>query len=408
MNKFKILMLTRLFPSREFPAFGTFCAERARALARCADVRVMVPTPYFPRWLPGPALWQRWACVERHGETAEGIPVSYPRFISVPKVATWSQGVAIARSVWREFGRMDGGWRPNVVDGHFAFPDGYAAVRLAQRLGCASLVTCHGSDLLKYPPLPITSGMLRRTLRSASRVIAVSPALRQQALDLGCPTDRVVFLPNGVDTNLFVIRDKRESRRRLGLAADGPLAVCVGYLIDRKDQGILIRALAELARNGHRPPRLALVGDGPNLGRLQAEARRLGLADVVHFAGSRPYDEIPCWMGAADWLLLSSHYEGWPTVYFEAMACGTPVITSNAGAAREAVCKDDYGLVVEPNTPEAWAAALTAAMNRGFDPAIVRAYAEQHSWDRWAERLLQIVCEVANVCHRQPEPGGES
>jgi teichuronic acid biosynthesis glycosyltransferase TuaC len=400
MGRPKILMLTRLFPSKEFPTLGTFCAERAKALARHADVRVMVPTPYFPRWLPAAGAWRKWALVERCGQTAESVPVTYPRYLSIPKCATWSQGVAMAWSVRREFDRTCRGWRPDIVDGHFAFPDGYAAVQLARRLGCASLVTCHGSDLLNYPPLVITNSMLRWALRTADRVIAVSPALHQRAIDLGCMEKHAVFLPNAVDTGLFVIRDKQACRRHVGLPTAGALAVCVGYLIDRKDQAILVRALAELVRTGHDPPRLALVGDGPNRNRLQDEVRRLGLQEVVYFAGQQPYDEIPYWMGAADWLLLSSHYEGWPTVYFEAMACGRPVITSNVSAARDAVCRDDYGLVVEPNTPEVFARALAAAMTRPFDAAAIRAYAEQHSWDNWAQRMLDLVREVLGSRHQ--------
>jgi hypothetical protein len=123
----RILMVTRLFPSREFPTNGTFCAERVKALSRFADVRVMVPTPYYPRWLPARAMWARLSRVEREGTTPEGIPVTYPRYLCLPWIATWSQGLAVARSVRREFAGRYRGWRPDVVDGHFAFPYGYPA-----------------------------------------------------------------------------------------------------------------------------------------------------------------------------------------------------------------------------------------------------------------------------------------
>ena len=386
----KILMLTRLFPSREFPALGTFCAERARALARYADVRVMAPTPYFPRWMPGPEAWRQAAQVERYGETPEGIPVSYPQYLSVPKVATWSQGIAMARSVWREF-RRHHDWVPDVIDGHFAFPGGYAAVRLARRLGCPCLITCHGSDLRLYPQLPLTGRMLRWALGQADRVICVSTALRETSVRLGCPDANAVFLPNGVDPNRFTVQDKTACRRRLGLPTDGCIAVCVGYLIDRKNQVVLVRALAEIARRGGVPPRLVLVGEGPNKDRLMHEAERLGVQERVHLVGQKPYAEIPDWIGTADWLVLSSTYEGWPTVYFEAMACGRPVLTSNVSSAKDAVCQNDYGLVVEPNTPEAFAEALMKAQARPFDPAVIRGYAEKQSWDKWAQEVIQII-----------------
>jgi glycosyltransferase involved in cell wall biosynthesis len=242
--------------------------------------------------------------------------------------------------------------------------------------------------------------MLRWTLRAADRAIAVSTALRDRCVELGCLQEKVVTLSNGVDPDLFAVRPREECRKRLGLPEDGEIAVCVGHLNDGKNQSVLIQALAAMVGEGVRTPRLVLVGEGPNRARLESEARRCGVQDCVRFAGRRPHDEIPYWMGAADWLVLSSLYEGWPTVYFEAMACGRPVITSNVSAARDAVCRDDYGLVVEPNTPEAFARALAAAMTRPFDAAAIRAYAEQHSWDNWAQRMLDLVREVLGSRHR--------
>lgn len=394
MKRITVLMLSRLFPSREFPSYGTFCAERARALSHYAEVRVMVPTPYYPRWLPAGGMWRRLRRVEREGTTPEGIPVTYPRYLSVPKVATWSQGVAMARSVRKEFARRYRGWTPDIVDGQFAFPDGYAAVKLAEHLGCPSLVTCHGSDLKLYPPLIFTGSMLRRTLRRAGRVISVSTVLRQRSIELGCPEKNAVFLTNGVDTGRFVPRDQAECRRRLGLCVEDQIAICVGHLNDNKNQSVLIRAIAEMRERGAEPPHLVLVGEGPNRRQLEQEAGELGVRELVLFAGQRPHDEIPCWMGAADWLVLSSHYEGWATVYFEAMACGRPVITSNVPSAKDCVCDERYGMVVEPNTPEAFADAIMRAQARKYDPAVIRAYAEQHSWDQWARTMMNLMEEI--------------
>ena len=389
----RILMVTRLFPSARLPVFGTFCAERARALSQYADVRVIVPTPLCPPGLRVGA-WARWSQVEREGVTAEGCPVSYPRFAVVPKTGTWIQGVTMARSVVREYRRRHGDWAPDLVDGHFAFPDGYAAVKLARHLAAPSVVTCHGSDLLKYPSIPIAGRMLRRTLRGADRVVGVSPALRTRAVELGCPDDNALFLSNGVDTARFAPQDRADCRKRLDLPAHGRIAICIGHLDDNKNQAVLIDALACLQGKGLEAPHLVLVGDGANRRRLAELARAKGVADSVHLAGSQPYDDIPLWLGAADWLVLASVNEGWPTVYFEAMACGRPVITSNVAAASECVCDERYGIIVPENTPEAFAGAMQAADRGPFDSDAIRHWAEQHSWDRWALRFLEIVDEI--------------
>jgi glycosyltransferase involved in cell wall biosynthesis len=209
-------------------------------------------------------------------------------------------------------------------------------------------------------------------------------------------------LPNGVDPSRFTVQDKTACRRRLGLPTDGCITVCVGHLTDLKNQSVLIRALAEVTRRGGVPPRLVLVGEGPNKDRLKHEAERLGVQEQVHLVGQKPHAEVPDWIGAADWLMLSSTSEGWPTVYFEAMACGRPVLTSNVSSARDAVCRNDYGLVVEPNTPEAFADALVRAQARPFDAAVIRAYAERHSWDNWAQEVIQIIEAV-----RRPRSGSD-
>ena len=85
MKRLKILMLTRLFPSKAFPTLGTFCLERAKALAQHADVRVMVPTPWFPTGYPV-RKHGNWARVERTAEIECGIRVTYPRYLSCPRL----------------------------------------------------------------------------------------------------------------------------------------------------------------------------------------------------------------------------------------------------------------------------------------------------------------------------------
>lgn len=397
MARLKVIMVTRLFPSRTFPTLGTFCMERAKALSSHAEVRVMVPTPWFPSWMPGPGGWRKWAQVECEAEIEGGIRATYPRYLSIPKIATWPQGTAMAQAVLREFETRYSAWRPDIVDGHFAFPDGYAAVKLAKAVGCPSIVTCHGSDLRSYPDLPIAGRMLRWTLHHANKVVSVSTALKKRSIELGCPEDRSAFLANGVDVKKFVLRTKAECRQQLGLPIDRYIGVCVAALIDVKNQSLIIQAVAEIRRQGKAVPLIVLVGEGRNRSRLLSEIKELGLSDHFIFTGQRPHSEVALWMGAADWLLLSSIYEGWPTVYFEAMACGRPVLTTNVGSAKDTICRPDYGIVVEPPTAKAFASAIITAANTHFDAAAIRSYAELHSWDRWAGQAVKIFCDTIHL-----------
>lgn len=383
-------MLTRLFPSHVFPTFGTFCMERAEALSLHADVRVMVPTPLYPSWLPGRPEWKKWATVERDGTTAAGLEVSYPRYASVPGTATWFQGVAMARSVRSELVERFDAWRPDVIDGHFAFPDGYAATRLGRAIGTPVVVTCHGSDLRQYPDIPIAGGMTRWTLRTADRVISVSSDLHRRSIELGCPAERAMQLSNGVDPTKFQLRNHEACRAQLGLPQNRKIATQVAAMVEVKDHSLALHAIANIHQRGIEPPLLVLVGDGPLRSQLQQKAQQLGIDAHVRFVGQRPHAEVALWMGAADWLLLTSRAEGWATVYYEAMACGRPVITSNVSSAKDAICSPEYGAVVEPRTPEAFAQAMLHEANRTVDERIIRNHAEQHSWSRWAVNAMEI------------------
>ncbi len=404
MARPKVLMLTRVFPNSQWPTLGTFCAERVKALSPLAEVRVMAPVPWFPQAL-GLGKWGKWAKVERRGLTPEGIEVTHPRYITVPKIATFHQGYTLAWSVQAEFAAHYGDWVPDVIDSHFAFPDGFAAMKLAARIGCGYTITCHRSGLEVYPKFMFVKPMIRKALARVDRVLAVSPYMRDRAVELGCEDDRSIFVPNGVDTDMFTPGDKSEARRQLGLPDEGTLAVCVGYLIKRKNQSVLIEALAALRKNAAQPPRLALVGAGQMEAQLRQLADQLGVADLVHFAGGRPYEEIPQWMAAADWLVLSSLNEGWPTVYFEAMGCGRPVITSKVAAAQDAIYSDEFGLVVSDNTADGFAQAFTRAMATQYDPQMIRSYAAKHSWPGWAETAAGIIEQIRSErSNSQGEP----
>ena len=394
MKRLKILMLTRLFPSQAFPSFGTFCMERAKALSAHADVRVMVPTPYYPPWLPGKPEWKKWGNVERDAIVPPGVQVTYPRYGSIPGAATWFQGVAMAHSVRQELAARYKGWHPDVIDAHFAFPDGYAAVKLGHALAVPTVVTCHGSDLRQYPHIPIAGRMTRWTLCNASRVISVSTDLLNNSIALGCPRERAVFLSNGVDPDKFRVLSQDKCRQQLGLPLDRKIGVQVAALIDVKDQSLVLQALALMRHQEKALPLIVFVGDGPNRPKLVEEARQLGLRQDVMFIGQRPHAEVATWMSAADWLLLSSKAEGWPTVYFEAMACGRPVITTNVSSAKDAIIQADYGTVVELRSLEAFATAINNAMAIAYDSFTIRAYAEKHSWTQWAKRAMTIYSKI--------------
>jgi glycosyltransferase involved in cell wall biosynthesis len=102
-------------------------------------------------------------------------------------------------------------------------------------------------------------------------------------------------------------------------------------------------------------------------------------------------------MGVADALLLPSHREGWPTVLFEAWACGTPIVATPVHGVPEAFDRPGLGILLRDRMPETVADALATVLAQRWDPAPMRAYASSHTWDDVARRTLGQLRRVAGL-----------
>jgi glycosyltransferase involved in cell wall biosynthesis len=171
--------------------------------------------------------------------------------------------------------------------------------------------------------------------------------------------------------------------RELGfeMPDNAPLLACVGALIERKGQGIAIEALRDIPG-----ARLVLIGKGEDEARLRALAVSEGVADRVHFAGSIDHDLMPLILSASDVMVLPTVSEGLANAWVEALACGTPVVTSDVGGARELISCDTAGRLVARN-PSAVAAGINAVLANPPEREAVAALTEAFSWEANAEAL---------------------
>jgi glycosyltransferase involved in cell wall biosynthesis len=161
--------------------------------------------------------------------------------------------------------------------------------------------------------------------------------------------DRIVVLPNPISVPLLGDRD--ELRRRHGL--DGPTLVFAGRLSLQKSLDVALRAVAAVDGVA-----LVLAGDGPERGRLDAVVAELGLGGRVRFLGAQPRATVLELLAAADAELLSSGWENFPHSLIEALAVGTPVISTNVGGVGEIVTDGVNGLLVPPDDADALASAI--------------------------------------------------
>jgi glycosyltransferase involved in cell wall biosynthesis len=380
----KVLTFSTLYPNAARPGHGTFIETQLRQMLASGRVESMVvaPVPWFPFRHP---RFGDYAVHARapHEAQRHGIRIVHPRFVAVPKIGMTLAPFLLAHSVLPAMRRVLADYRFDLIDAHYFYPDGVAAVMLGRRLGKPVVISALGTDVNLFPRYRLPREMIRWAARHAAGIITVARALKDRLVELGVPAERIEVLRNGVDLHLFRPIDREVWRTRLGFRRTTLLSV--GNLIPIKGHDLAIRALLLLPETD-----LVIVGYGPERAALGDLARTLGVADRVTFAPVMPQEELRNYYGAADALVLASSREGWANVLLESMACGTPVIASKVGGTPEVVTAHEAGVLMAQRTPEALAQAAWELLSSQPDRGATRCYAAKFSWDATTEGHIRL------------------
>ena len=197
--------------------------------------------------------------------------------------------------------------------------------------------------------------------RRFERVIAISEAIRTVLVDSGVDSRRIEVVRSAVDVDSFEEGRSREAFcTEFGVTPGARLVGCAAQLIRRKGQRHLLEAVAALA--GERPDlRVFLFGQGPDEAKLRSCAAKLGLQDVVHFAGFRA--DLDDYLGVFDVIAHPALAEGLGVIALKAAAAGVPVVAARAGGLPEVVVHEQTGLLVPPADPAALADALALLLD---------------------------------------------
>jgi teichuronic acid biosynthesis glycosyltransferase TuaC len=392
----RILVLSSVFPNPKQPTFGTFVHARAARMAARHETIVVAPIPWFPL----NRLFRGAACsgIPRI-ESQATLTVHHPKALSVPGVLKALDGIFYFLSVLPTVARIRRRFRFDVIDAHFAYPDGLAAWLLGKVFRCPVTVTLRGTIV------PLSRYRLRRmqirwVLAGVNRIFSVSDSLKAVAVGLGIPGDKIRVIPNGVDTARFGPGSSIEARRALGLAPDRRILLSVGTLSPRKGHQRVLEVLPRIL--AAHPDLLYVVlggpgveGDtGPLLERLIAQH---GLREHVRLLGAQPHEEVPRWLAAADLFCLATSNEGRANVILEALACGVPVVTTDVGGSREVIADGMDGLLVPAGDPDALTGALLRALSMDWDrEAIVRRSAGR-TWEQTVDDLSEELGALAGA-----------
>ncbi|MCA0208271.1 MAG: glycosyltransferase [Proteobacteria bacterium] len=374
----RVLSIATLFPDDARPNFGLFVEKSLRALAAqpCIDLTVVAPVglPPFPL-----SLHKRYRALRGlpRAETWNGLTVLRPRFTLIPRHGARFNPQRVARAVLAAVrGRAF-----DVVDAQFFYPDGPAAMRVADRLGLPFSVKARGADISHFGHDPATKAQVIEAAGKAARLLAVSGAMRDDMAAIGIDPGKVAVHYTGIDTARFHPGDRAAARTALGMG-DAPSILTVGALIPRKGQTLVIEALPALPGVHY-----WLAGAGEEEGHYRTLAQKLGVDTRVHFMGPVANAELPQLYRAADAVVMPSASEGLANAWVEALACGTPIVISDAGGAAELVTSPTAGRIVE-RTPGAIGEAVRTILANPPAPADVAAsLAGRFDWDRNGREL---------------------
>lgn len=370
----RVLTLSTLFPDASRPRFGPFVERQTLGLAAHPDVELKVAAPIgIPLWpLSLASHYAGFAAVPAR-EVWKGLDVLRPRFVHLPGAGGRFDAGAIVRRLKPLLESLRRDFSFDVIDAQFFFPDGLAAVRLGEALGVPVSIKARGSDVHFWGDRPATRAQVIEAGVRANGLLAVSQALKADMVAMGMPEERIRVHYTGVDLERFTPLDRAEAKAALGI--DGPLLVSVGALLARKGQALVVEALPALPG-----VTLALIGQGEEKERLGQLADRLGVADRVRFTGAIDHEAMALWLGAADAMVLPSASEGLANAWVEALACGTPIVITDVGGARELVDRPEAGRLVAPD-PEGIVSAVKALLADPPDPRAVRRTAERFTWE---------------------------
>jgi len=271
-------------------------------------------------------------------------------------------------------------------------------------LPCASVVTFHDMTFFLYPHLHTRSKRIffptaiRLSARLADALIAVSENTKKDTVRLlGVPGDKITAIPHGVGEEFRPITDAallESIRRKYKLPQD--FILNVGFVEPRKNLTLLMKSYQQLHSQGISLPLVIVGGLGWMYEDVFRQAESLGIKEQVYFTGYVPDHDLPIIYNLARVFVYPSIYEGFGLPPLEAMACGTPLITTAVSSMPEHV--GDAGILIPPQDEKALTNALQKLINDSTLQEELSSKgperASQFTWKRTAQETIKVYQSV--------------
>lgn len=363
-----VVMVTTSYPRFPGDSVGTFMEPIAKHVAARGH-EVHVVAPWHPRVTRGKVedgvFFHFFKYAPLEALNVFGYAAGL-RADETLKGAAWMAAPLAMTAGWFKALRVAQKKRATVMHGHWVVPGGVIAA--AARPALPLVVSLHGSDVFVAERTTIAGVAARRVFARAGFVTACSDDLGRRAVALGAAADRLEVVPYGVDVTRFkpAPGSRAAARAGLGIPAGAPLLFAAGRLVRKKGFEYLIDAVPMI--DSAAPAHLVIAGAGDLAAELRARAAAGGVAGRVHFLGDLAHDAVAGWFAAADVAVApsvrddSGNVDGLPNTVLEALASGTPLVSTAAGGIAAVVEDGRTGMIVPERDARALAAALAALM----------------------------------------------
>ena len=385
----KILIISHLFPNKIRPLYGVFVKERAKYISKKVNVRIVALVPYFPM----ANLLSRYRNTDRieSREVTDGLSVFHPKYLVIPGLFKFSDGYLYYLSLNSFITDIARDNSADLLDFQWGYPDAFAGVIWARKLNKKIILTVRGNASICFFEKSLRRKMVLNSLRFIDHIVTVSNDLKEKLISSYRISDqKITVIGNGINSREFYKSNKNEARKICGLESEKKYILSLSRLSFEKGIVYLLKAFASIKTDN---VILLIGGEGPQKKQLQKITHDLNIHSNVHFIGGIPHAETIHWYNASDVYCLPSLWEGCPNTIIEALACGTPVVSTLVGGIPDLV-NSKAGYLVPPKDSNALAYALESAIKRDWNFSEITAIGQSNSWDHVADRTIEVYRRV--------------
>ena len=344
----KILFLSSLYPSKEYPLNGNFIKEHASAIKNAGEEVVVLALNV--------SYWENVfrkrieKFTDEYGIETHIIHIQsrFYKWIYINPFFLYS----VLQKYFHE--TIYPSFNPDIIHSNILYPCAIIGDKLSVKYNKTHIITEHWSKVDKYMGTNLLSFQGRRSYRNAKFITVVSKFLKNNISKYLPDSSKIKIIPNVVDINIFSFSPKKSDN-------DKVIFSCIAKWNHPKQPMLFVNALEQISKIISKKIELHFVGDGSQL----IEIKKLNLSYKIHFYGDIPKLHVAEILHKSDFFLHASLIETFSIVVAEALSTGTPVIASNVGALPELV-NEANGILVE-NTVQEWEKAINSAMKISFN-----------------------------------------